>query len=202
MSGLAWTDPNVLSNGSLVHSNGIYSPKLASDAMRTDQTGLAVSVVHGAINILSVGDINGDGKLDIISSGDGSIQWWENPGSVDGTWIRHTVHPGGLWGDVRMAFAEDITGTGRLDIISSGFGDVSWWENVKGDGSTWIRHTITSNDWTAQSITVGDINGDGKPDLFSFAPMASTVTWYENSGGANPTFTPHTISFPARELGL
>src|SRR5262249_25561365 len=55
---------------------------------------------------------------------------------------------------------------------------------------------ITSNNWNAQSITVGDINGDGHPDLFSFAPMSSVVNWYENDGAANPSFTPHTISFP------
>jgi hypothetical protein len=160
-------------------------------------SGFDVSVIHGGINILSVGDINGDGKLDVISSGDGSIQWWENPGSADVTWTRHTVYQGS-WGDVRMAFAEDINSDGKLDIISSGFGNISWWENTKGDGSTWVRHVITSNDGNAQSITVGDMNGDGHPDLFSYAPMSPVATWYENDGAANPSFTPHTISFPMR----
>jgi hypothetical protein len=157
---------------------------------------LAVSLVWGAINILSVGDVNGDGKLDVISSGDGSIQWWENPGTLGGAWTRHIVHAGTPFGDVRMAFAQDMNGDGKLDIVSSGFGDVSWWENSSGDGSTWVRHSITNNDWNSQSITVGDINGDGHPDLFSFAPMSSVVTWYENDGAINPSFTPHTISFP------
>jgi hypothetical protein len=180
-------------NHQFLTDTDVFAP---SAGLTVTPTGLAVSVVWGRINILSVGDINGDGKLDVISSGDGSIQWWENPGSVDGTWVRHIVHQGGLWSGVRMAFAEDINGDGKLDIISSGFGDVSWWENTAGDGSTWVRHTITSGDWNAESITVGDINGDGHPDLFSFAPMSSVATWFENDGAANPSFTPHTLSFP------
>jgi hypothetical protein len=184
----------LLADGGIDLTPQVYS---VTDVALANRTGLAVSVIHGGINILSVGDINGDGKLDVISSGDGSVQWWENPGSADGTWTRHIVHQGPLWGDVRMAFAQDINGDGKLDIISSGFGDVSWWENSAGDGSTWVRHTIVSNDWNAQSITVGDINGDGHPDLFSFAPMSSGATWYENDGAANPSFTPHTISFPS-----
>jgi hypothetical protein len=182
---------SVLSDLHAIPSGNLYSLALAAPG-----SSLAVSPVWGAINILSVGDMNGDGKLDIISSGDGSIQWWENPGTADGAWTRHIVHQGTPFGDVRMAFAQDMNGDGKLDIVSSGFGDVSWWENSTGDGSTWVRHTITSNDWNAQSITVGDINGDGHPDLFSFAPMSSVVTWYENDGAANPSFTPHTISFP------
>jgi len=175
-----------------------FAPKLTTDlAMSaTDPTGLAVSVIHGGINILSVGDINGDGKLDVISSGLGNITWWENPGTADGPWIRHTVYQGNGYGDVRMAFAADMNGDGKLDIVSSGFYNVSWWENSAGDGSTWVRHTITTNDGNAQSITMGDINGDGHPDLFSFAPMSSVATWYENDGSANPRFTPHAISFP------
>src|SRR5216683_2276354 len=182
---------NNVSIGDQLITPGVTSTVPSGLALSADvdhamnQSGLAVSVVWGRINILSVGDINSDGNLDVISSGLGSITWWENPGSKGGGWIRHDVFQGNGYGDVRMAFAEDINSDGKLDIISSGFGNISWWENTACDGSTWVRHKITSND--AQSITVGDINGDGHPDLFSFAPMSSVATWYENDGAANPS---------------
>lgn len=75
---------------------------------------------------LGHGDVNGDGRIDIIIP----QGWWEQPEKVDGTpWKFHSANLGPACADM---FAFDLDGDGKNDIISSsahvyGF----WWYQQK-----------------------------------------------------------------------
>ena len=57
------------------------------------------------------GDIDGDGRPDIISGG----WWWQNPGSVTGAWTRHTI--GASLN--QMAVVHDFDDDGDLDVFGT-----------------------------------------------------------------------------------
>src|SRR5205807_8483066 len=54
------------------------------------------------------------------------------------------------------------------------------------------------------AAAIGDVNGDGREDVIGTSSVTvfkgnsmvgvDSVVWYENSGGTNPSFTPHTIA--------
>jgi hypothetical protein len=122
-----------------------------------------------------VGDINGDGRNDLILN-DG---WWEHPalGSQQKEW---TVHPFRFAkkGGAQM-YAYDVDGDGDNDVISAldahGWG-LAWFEQVRRDGQiSFVEHTIMG-DHTAEAkygvafsqphaLTVADIDGDGLLDI-------------------------------------
>src|SRR5947208_3138345 len=72
----------------------------------------------GAMNTLfQIGDLNGDGRLDIFTSGrNGRMAWFENRG--DGDWQRHIVADVSNQECGGLAF--DLTGSGFPDIINGG----------------------------------------------------------------------------------
>ncbi len=78
---------------------------------------------------LGSGDLNGDGRKDIICTGG----WWEQPESgrkSDATW---TFHPAELGGAVADMIPYDVNGDGRTDVIASSAHQFGIWWFEQGD---------------------------------------------------------------------
>ena len=125
-----------------------------------------------------VGDLSGDGKLDLIIN-DG---WYEQPSESESnpTWRFHRGKFSEDRGGAQM-FAQDIDGDGDQDVISSvnahGWG-LAWYEQVGEEGSVAFReHTIMGDRSQLEqygvaftqphALALADINGDGLADIIT-----------------------------------
>jgi hypothetical protein len=147
------------------------------------------SVTPGAVN-LTVADVNGDGKPDVIvamrsNSGAGGAQtvgiaWLENTGSPTGEWIYHTIDTTpGNFADPRTVQAADINQDGKIDVVTTDAvtGVLAWYEQVSPDN--WKRHVIPGvSTVNAHFGRVVDMDGDGQPDIL--LPVTQGVAWVQN----------------------
>jgi hypothetical protein len=110
---------------------------------------------------IGVGDINGDGRNDIITP----LGWLEAPeNSRTPNW---NFHPEFDLGSVGYIYALDVNGDGRMDLVTSAAHDYGlfWMENL--GGGKWQKHVIDDTWSQAHAMTMVDINGDGRPDFIT-----------------------------------
>jgi hypothetical protein len=167
--------------------------------------GMVVPGTHRFSHGLGIGDLNGDGRLDVICT----AGWWEQPAAVDDKpWKFHPAALGEACADM---FAYDVDGDGKADVISSSAHKYGiWWYQNKGGGDspTFIRHDLFPKLVSeTHALHCVDINGDGLKDLVTGkrfwshgrnepgADGPAMLYWFEARKGGDglTTFLPHVI---------
>ena len=108
------------------------------------------------------GDLNGDGKLDMVVMYDGvvSVLLGSGQGSFQSPVLYTT---GGTY--LRSVALADVNGDGKLDLLALNGYSASV-SVLLGNGNGTFRSPVLYNLGVgASSLTVGDLNGDGKVDL-------------------------------------
>lgn len=143
-------------------------------------------------------DVDGDGKLDIIS-GD---TWYQAP-----DWNPHPIREISRTGTYLNDFAVlpyDVNGDGRLDFATvSYFGkNVGWVENPGKTGAQWTYHEIDLPGLSEAAVAI-DLSGDGIPDILP--NTTNVVVWYEvvpKAGGKGVDFKKHDFGTEAAGHGV
>ena len=128
---------------------------------------------------VSVADVNGDGKPDIVvanscmdsecSNTNGSVSVLL--GNGNGTFQAAVTYGSGGYNAASVSVA-DVNGDGKPDLLVANYcADVNCDDGSvgvllgNGDGSFQAAVTYPSGGYDASSVSVADVNGDGKPDL-------------------------------------
>ncbi len=107
---------------------------------------------------------------------------------------KHTVDD--FYNGAYSVYAADIDADGDADILGAargGTGQITWWENTNGLGTSWIERTIDENFDSALAVHAADVDGDGDMDVLGAAQGADDITWWENTDGTGISWSKHTI---------
>ena len=162
----------------------------------------------GFLSTPALGDVDGDGDLDLVAGEfDGVLNYYENTGVATNPIFATGIVTGGPLGGVDLGNSSepalgDLDGDGDLDLFAGSYtGTFSYFENFIEQGrliaseATGVANPLGGQDVGALSSPgLADIDADGDPDLV-VGDSAGVFFYFQNTGSAtNPTFLARTGS--------
>jgi hypothetical protein len=173
------------------------------------------------VGSVSVADVNGDGKPDIVAGFEGSGNNGDGSAAVllgngDGTFQPVVNYDSGATDGVSVGVA-DLNGDGKLDIVITNYGAPPYPPAGtigvlvgNGDGTFQPAIVLPADGGFTVSVAVADLNGDGKPDVVVVNQANSNLAVFLNNTGVsqaptttallsslNPSNDGETVSFTA-----
>jgi hypothetical protein len=135
---------------------------------------------------VSIGDLDGDGKLDLATANNisNTVSVLRNTSSLG------SITTGSFAGKVDFATGSspnsvsisDLDGDGKSDLATANYSvnSISVFQNTSSVGSITTGSFANKMDFTTgsgpYSVKIGDLDGDGKPDLVSVSLNANTLS--------------------------
>jgi len=123
---------------------------------------------------VSVGDINNDGLLDIVSRyfNAGHVFWYEAP-----DWEQQIIDEN--IGMARHTCLAEMDGDDDLDVVASSWGgEVAWYK-----APNWEKSYVDTSLRGSAGLCVADLNADVTLDIISTGVMVHSVVWYDLATG-------------------
>ncbi|HZR59235.1 MAG TPA: FG-GAP-like repeat-containing protein [Terriglobales bacterium] len=180
--------------------NGDIGINLGSSHGVLGKTSLVIAgtCANNAVTWLATGDVNGDGKADIVATlQDATFAGCQNntvavlEGLGTGKFKKAAYYATGSTTQEQTVYLVDVNGDGKLDIVT-GNADSSisvLLNKANGTYSVGVLNTgLTSILNHGISLTFADFNGDGKMDIAVTATVSPAAAVYVLLGNGNGTF--------------
>lgn len=155
-----------------------------------------IDTAANATQALATGDVNGDGRPDIIAvlPGSGDAVWYENSGGASPAFTRR--HIASVLNQPRDVAVGDVDKDGDLDVFVAehGANKILCFRSSGGSAPTFAPITVFSGAGGLSSLTTADIDGDTDLDVISTHPLAHRLMIHRNDGAATPGFIGSVLS--------